>query len=244
MASKLPRTNIVTPAAPAIWPVLFTPDFQFKKETGEYKIRVRLSAEQAAPLIAQLDALKEAGRLVIVAELEEKLAAAKTGEAKAKARKALTEMKYADPCYKPAYDADGNETTDVIFSFKTPASYISKRDGAEVALRPTVVDGRRKVIPHVVPDGKGGTKPQPLRVYSGSIVRVSGYAQPFYTETVGFGVSLRLEAVQILRLAEGGGDAAAAFGDEEDGWSAEDTDSDLPSAAVLVSQAPIQHDEF
>ena len=67
-------------------------------------------------------------------------------------------------------------------------------------------------------DSKGNPIPQDsAKIGSGSTMRMSVEVAPYYTAMVGFGVSLRLRAVQIITLVQysGGGFKGAGFETEE-----------------------------
>ena len=56
-------------------------------------------------------------------------------------------------------------------------------------------------------------------VWSGSEMKVSAELVPYYTAMVGAGVSMRLRAVQITKLVEGGNGNAKGYGfGEEEGY--------------------------
>lgn len=57
-------------------------------------------------------------------------------------------------------------------------------------------------------------------MWSGTIAKVNFEACPFYQPTIGAGITLRLKAVQIIDLVEGGGSAESFGFGEEDGWAA------------------------
>jgi hypothetical protein len=84
-------------------------------------------------------------------------------------------------------------------------------------------DGRRWTAAPALFDAKG----QPVKdrealakMWSGTVGRISFEAQPFYRAAIGAGITLRLRAVQVISLIEGGGDAKSfGFDDEEIGWS-------------------------
>jgi len=93
---------------------------------------------------------------------------------------------------------DGKPSGNVIFKFKTKAKIITK-------------DG--KVIPNRVAlfDSKG--KPMiDANVWSGSEMKVSAELIPYYTAMAGAGVSMRLRAVQVTKLVEGGSSNAKGYG--------------------------------
>lgn len=190
-----------TPKGTAVYPQLTKPDTKFKAE-GEYSAKIRLSEEDAAPMVAKIDSLieeafkAEQGRLVAAG----KKAAAKT-------------LKYADKPYKVVRDSEGDETGEIEFNIKMKAQYTDKKTGGIVTLKPQLFDA--------------ATPPNPLpsstQIWGGSLIKVAGEYNPFAT-AIGVGMSLRLKAVQVIKLVSGGsgGDASSyGFGGEEDGYEAE-----------------------
>jgi len=126
---------------------------------------------------------------------------------KAKGKK----IKQADAPYFEEVDEAGNPTGNTIFKFKCKAQIVSK-DGT--------------IIPNKVAlfDAKGTPMPKDVNVWSGSEMKVSAELIPYYTAMVGAGVSMRLRAVQIIKLVEGGGGNAKGFGfDETDGYEHQET---------------------
>lgn len=84
-------------------------------------------------------------------------------------------------------------------------------------------DGRAWSAAPALFDAKG----QPVKdreslkgMWSGTVGKVSFEACPFYQPAIGAGITLRLRAVQILSLVEGGGSAGSFGFEEEDGWQA------------------------
>lgn len=186
--------KVVTPAGTAVYPRLTTPDTKFNP-AGVYKIGVRLPVAEAQPLIDKIDA-------IIEAKMEEEkatlAAAGKAGKAKA--------LKFADDRpYKIEEDDNGNPLGTVVFNFKMKAK-IELKDGSTKTQRPTVVDAKKN---RVTED-----------VWGGSTVKVGGSIVPFSTK-IGVGAGLRLLAVQVLNLVQGG-DASSMFS-EEDGYEAVET---------------------
>lgn len=103
---------------------------------------------------------------------------------------------------------DGKKSGNIIFKFKTKAKIIAK-------------DG--KVIPNRVALFDSAGKPMiDANVWSGSEMKVSAELIPYYTAMAGAGVSLRLRAVQITKLVEGGAGNSKGYGFDEvkDGYVA------------------------
>ena len=76
-------------------------------------------------------------------------------------------------------------------------------------------------------------------IYGGSVVKVAGEFNPFYTQQVGVGVQLRMNAVQVIELVQGGGSSGDSFGfgGEEGGYVAED----VPPPAVAAKIEDIKY---
>lgn len=199
-----------------VYPRLNSPDTKFKAE-GEYQVRVRVSAEEAQPVIEKVDELAQQAYDEAKAAIEEEIAeATRAKKPIGKLKEKLAKLKFTDKCYKDALDDDGNPTGEVEFNFKMTASGTSKKDGKPWSRAPQVFDGKGKEL-------KGRAIPS---IWGGTIGRVDGFYNPFCT-AVGAGVSLRLEAVQIIKLQSGSGNASAAqrgFAAEEDGYEAAEED--------------------
>jgi hypothetical protein len=85
-----------------------------------------------------------------------------------------------------------------------------RRDGSEYHLSVALYDSAGKPLD------------QDVKVWGGSTVNVAFRPKFYYTAAVGFGVSFELQAVQVLKISEGGVSsiAASAFGftTEEEGF--------------------------
>lgn len=84
-------------------------------------------------------------------------------------------------------------------------------------------DGRRWTSAPALFDAKG----QPVKdrdslkgMWSGTVGKISFEACPFHQAAIGAGITLRLKAVQIISLVEGGGSAESFGFEQEDGWTA------------------------
>ena len=152
-------------------------------------------------------ALKKEIDAGIKASLE---AARKEAKNPVKAKK----MKQADPPYSEQEDG----STD--FNFKMTASGISKKTDKPWSRKPALFDAKGKPLA------------EDLMIGGGSVGKVSYEMSPFYTALVGAGVSLRLEAVQIIELVEWTGGTATSYGfEEEEGFGGDPDDEDEVPAA-------------
>ena len=191
--------NITTPTGIAQWCWLNKPNTRFNPD-GEYSCNLLLEGEEAQSLCDKLDAIVEKTYQEAVAE------------AKPQDKKKFTK---ASP-YTPEYDEDGNETGRVIFKFKNKAQFKAK-DGSTFIFQPKVFDA------------KGGKVAAGVTVYGGSTIKIAGQVMPYVMPaTKACGVSLKLQAIQVIKLVAGGmgGDSMDSYGfGEEEGYVAEASES-------------------
>jgi hypothetical protein len=203
---KQQNPKFTTPAGAFQFPKLFEPDTKYK-DAGEYSVKLRLSEEAAAPLIAKLQPLFDA--------------AVKAGEEEYKKLPVKTRKSTAfkeTPFYSPVYDEESEEETgEVEFNFKMTASGVSKKTNKPWTRKPAVFDAKGKPI---LKDPE---------MWSGTVGKVNFEVLPYYTTIAGAGISLRLNAVQVIELRTGGAQNASAYGfEEEDGYEYED-DHGIPA---------------
>ena len=101
-------------------------------------------------------------------------------------------------------DDDGNDTDDIQFNFKSVASYKDQKTG--------------KVVKRSLEFRNAAKKPfKPAAIFGGSVLRVAYTMDPYYSDALKtVGVSLRINAIQVLELANStGGDYGF---EEEDGY--------------------------
>lgn len=188
MAKAPKNDNIikgVTPAGIAVYPKLNEPDTKFDPN-GTYSVRLKLTDEEAAPLIETIDELIDEAFDAAVAE-------AKTPAAKKK-------IKRADVPYRAEENDQGEPTGYTLFNFKRKASGVTK-EGRVWAYACPVFDAKLKPVDL--------TK---VKIGGGSTLVVSYSAAPYNVPAIGVGASLRLEAVQLLDLKEWGVKDASSFG--------------------------------
>lgn len=114
----------------------------------------------------------------------------------------------------------------VVIKCKMKAAGVD-RDGKPWSRKPALFDAK----------GKPVTDRDSLKsMWSGTVGRVSFMATPFYSPAIGAGITLRLQAVQIISLVESGGDASSHGFGEEDGWtsSTEQQQEEVPWDASPV----------
>jgi len=112
--------------------------------------------------------------------------------------------KKADLPIKPVVDDEGNETGEIDIKFKLKSQ--GGTGDKTWTQRPSLFDSKGNAMKEKV----GG----------GSILKIGCEISPFYTPTLGVGVTLRLKAVQVLELREFGGSSAESWFTKEDGFEA------------------------
>lgn len=221
MAQK-PKANptFTTPAGAFQYPKLFAPDTKYK-DAGEYSVKLRLSEEDAGKLIAKLQPYHD--EAVEAGEEEYKKLPVKTRKA--------TEFKVSPFC-QPVYDEKTeDETGEFEFNFKMTASGVSKRTGKPWKRKPAVFDAKGKPI---LKDPE---------MWSGTIGKVNFEVLPYFTTIAGAGISLRLNAVQVIELRTGQAKTADAYGfGQEDGYEYED-DHGIPSDDADDDTPPFDVDD-
>ena len=97
------------------------------------------------------------------------------------------------------------ESDHVFFKFKMKASGVNKKTQEKFTQRPQLLDSKKNPI---APN---------TSIWGGSIMKVAYQPVPYFTPMLGAGVSLRLKAVQVIKLVEGKLDNVFK---EEDGFEA------------------------
>lgn len=181
----------------ASYPRLSTPDTKFNK-AGVYKCNLEFPTSDKPGhkwATEMVERIKQ-GQAKALADAK---AAAK--EAGKKFKSKLTDLPYS-------IDED---TGAVTLNFKMTASG-EREDGSKWTSKVAVFDAKGKPM-KTIPN-----------VGSGSLVKVSFEFSPFCT-ALGAGVSLKLNAVQLLELVEFGTRDATGYGfGEEDGYESKDND--------------------
>jgi hypothetical protein len=194
-------------AAPAIWPALNEPDYKFKKETGEWHVRLRLDTEALAAFQPVIDA---------AIELRDEAFEAKKDELTRQKKGALLkELNVAD-VIKPEIDPEtGEETGNYIF--RAALSY-------KVEIKNGPKTGEVFYKKPDLFDAKGKTLKNPPRIGSGSLLKLAVVPMDYWMpKDKTIGVRFELAAVQVIKLVSGGQRSAADYGfGEEDGDEIED----------------------
>lgn len=108
-------------------------------------------------------------------------------------------------------DKDGNETDYIAFKFKAKAHYIDAKGAMNELPAPRVFDAKLNPIP------------SNIQIWGGSSIRVNFSPIPYF-QGKNCGVTLRLNAVQVIELNTSNGDSAESYGfNATDGYSGDET---------------------
>lgn len=186
----------VTPEGTLVFGHLIKPDTQFNPD-GDYLAIMRFSSEAAEELIEKIEAVYE------------------TNYENIKKQKKGKRIKKAELPFREEVDQDTDEPTgNLLFTFKQRAGGINK-DGERWSRKIPIFDAKGKPI-----------KTTDLNIWSGSTLKIAFEISGYFVASIGAGVSLRLKAVQILNLVEGGSADAEFFGfTEEEGFSIEEDEA-------------------
>ena len=108
------------------------------------------------------------------------------------------------------------ESDFVFFKFKMKASGVNRKTQEKFSQRPTLFDAKKNPIS------------ADTSIWGGSIMKVAYQAVPYFTPMLGAGVSLRLKAVQVIKLVQGKSDNNIFK--EEDGFESKSTGSENSNA--------------
>jgi hypothetical protein len=194
MTKKTRPETLISPTGIASYPHLNNPDTRFSDQTPQYKVKLRLDPNDKSTqdFIAKLEQLRAVG----------------FEELKKSTPKYASRMKLEYDVFKEEFDKEGNPTGFVTFEFKCKAEYKQKNTGKLVKIEPKLIDSKNKPFN------------RDTKIGGGSRLRVAFTPIPFAFSNTKVGLSLRLEAVQVIELATYGG--ASPFDEVEGGFSAED----------------------
>lgn len=189
MADKYPKLpRFTTPLSTAVYPHLLVPDTKFNPD-GDYKCDVKMTREEAEPLIEQLEKIRD--------EFWD-------NELDAKAKRQFSK----EPVCHDELDDDGNETGLVIFKTKMRAKVTSKKTGKTYVSSPKLFDAANNVIkPASV---WGGSR---VRVAG----EVKPYKMDS-TKKVGVSLRMKAVQIVELVEGSGGDGKSYGFGEVEGGY--------------------------
>ncbi len=214
MSEKKKKKKAVTHTTPvgvAKYPYLTKPDVHpTYSPDGVYTVKLVLTGDKAQSLMTKVDAGIEASY--------EDATTNEKSEAKRK------KIKRADAPYTEVEDSDGNETGEIQFNFKLKA--VGKSGGKTWKQSPKLFDA------------KGTPVPKGVEIWGGSEIKVAfEMYEYFMASSKEAGVSLRIKAVQVIKLVSGGSGKAEDFG------FAEEEGDDLSNAGSTEEEEELTEDE-
>jgi len=202
MADKNDRKQLkfVLPKGIAIYPKLIKPDTKYDKD-GKYEVKQKFEADVIQPTLDKLIALRDE----FVEQKKAEFLASKDGKTKAKAKNIAVR-----DVGTPDYDENGDETGLVILKAGSKASG-KRQDGSSWERKIPIFDAKGKKI-------------TPKAIFGGSELKVAVIAEAYYkADGNEVGVTLRIDAVQVLKLVQAGGGTADGFGfGAEEGYEADE----------------------
>lgn len=214
---KPKRTRYTSPKGEALFASVVNVDYgteQYPNPKGGYKLTLALESAAA-------DKLR--GMLAEEIDMARNIAEDKFRELKPATRKKLGNMTFNELGVEE-YDKDDQPTGRILFRFKTSAFY-EKRDGTKMQRKVPLFDSMMQ--PVLLKEEPG----------NGSLVRVAFTCAPYFVEGQGAGgLSLYLDAVQIIKLNLFGGRSASDYGfgeeDVDGGFNAADVKDDEAAQAT------------
>lgn len=204
--------KFTTPVAKFQYPKLLEPDTKFHPE-GMYEV------------IAVMDA-SDPDAICLAEDLDKLL---EQHKASLKAQAPTSKFKLTDLPWR-FQEVDGVPA--LVLKAKSKASGVD-RDGKSWARKPALFDAKGNPVTD---------RYSVAGLWSGTTGKVAFLASPFYTPVIGAGITLRLQAVQIISLVESGGSGSSHGFGEEKGWTPEGTEK-TAVAAVPWDAEPIASDE-
>lgn len=208
-----PAPKMVTPRGTFIWPRLNEPDTKYVAE-GVYEVKLAFDegtdlASFKAKVQKQIDKKFDeiTGQLV--------------DDGKAGLAKKITKRDLDDIFKAEEDEATGDETGRIVIKAKMKASGIAKKTGKRWQRKPDIIDA------------KGNKIANPPSIGGGTEGKLCVELAPYYAANDKVvGVSLRLEAAQIIKLVSFGERSASDYGfDEEDGDDLSGMEQDMEADA-------------
>jgi hypothetical protein len=194
-----PNPKFTTPKGVFKFPRLNEPDTKFNKN-GEYSVKLIVPMAEAKALADKLAPAFDAAKLEGETRFKELPVAS---------RKKLGELT-VNPLFTEVFDEETEEPTgEVTFNFKMTASGVSKKTNKPWSRKPAIFDATGKPMVNAP------------SIWGGTVGKVSFEVVPYWNAAAGAcGLSLRLQAVQVIDLVSGGGRSAGEYGfGEEEGYA-------------------------
>ena len=198
--------SVITPKGTVAWASIDEADYEYKDE-GEFHIRVRFDPDD----LKEVEALAQ--------EILDEAYAAKKSELTKEKKGALLKKLHVVPVIKMETDRETGDETGFAVIRSGMKHRIEIKNGPKAGQSfekyPDVFDARGKKL---------RTRP---KIGSGSEVKVSVKIMEYFIAKDGeMGIKYELEAVQIIKLVQGGSRDAASYGfGQEEGDALEDADT-------------------
>ena len=219
--AKKKRVRLTSPVGIAKYPWLNKPDTKFDPQ-GVFRVSLLLDPKEHKEFLERLDAMVDQS----VAEAKKELQ---------KKRPQDVAKLIEKPAYEKEYDSEGVETGMVEVKFKM--KHIINTKNGDMVLTPDIFDAKGKVIDR-----------SEVKIFGGSKLRINFTPNPYYmASTKMAGVSMQLNAVQVIELAERGADSSFyGFGEVEDGFDADvyTTDSEKDSSSEDYETPDFDEEDF
>lgn len=215
--NKLETLRWTTPKGVAIFPHLQRPSEKF----GKYEVTLRLPEDhpEVVSFVEKATAMRDRFLAGVKAELIEKKKPAK-----------VKALRVADVVTQELDDT-GEPTGFVLVKAKADANRKDFKTG--------------KVSPRVIPvfDASNKRIKDVPAIYGGSEIKVATVAYGYYVPgSDQVGVTLRIEAVQLLKLVSSGGAGNYGFG-SEDGFTAEESEGEAAGFTDSEGEQTAEGDE-
>lgn len=157
-----------------------------------------------------------------IEKLEAAYEEAYKAECQSKGKKSLKRSDYP-------WEIDEDEGL-VTFKYKLKAKIVAKKSGETIERRIKLYDAKGKLI----------ANPKNMKIGAGTEAKFAFNPYFWFSPSVGFGLQLQMEAVQIINLVEyDGGSSGHDFGEEDGGFSADD----VPGSEFTDEEAEEAEDE-
>lgn len=195
------KKTLTTPRGTLLWPRITEPDYEYNAK-GVFSTKIALDpSPELTEIVSYLDFLRDE----FVANLKKK--------------EPKKEFKLAEMPYKPELDENKEPTGRTILSIHSYASGVSKKTG-----KPWKKSG----IPMYDRQGTA-LMIADVKPWSGTLARVNFQPFPYFINNqIGAGVTLYLQAVQIIKLVSGGARDAADYGFSDEPEPEDVGETELP----------------
>ena len=203
MATTSNKKSYTTPKGELLFPHIVNVDYgteQYPCKEGRYRVTLCLFPEEAEKLKAKLATEIEKAR---------EFAEEKFHNLKPATQKKLGDIRFNEPG-EEEYTKDGNPTGRIKFTFKSSA-FFERRDGTTVQRKIPIFDSMAQGVELKEDPGNG------------TVAKISFSCSPYFVDGTGVGgLTLWLNAVQILKLVNYGARSAQDYGFDAE----EDNDGD------------------